>query len=487
MDDSWRMRMGMPALPRRRSMEDTSSGRSVFGNEDTLDPEDFADVYGGPPRSVLLRKFAADYVKPGSANFYEEVFRQRESMTPARKGGRSLPAFRIPARSEGFFGDIFGSDHDDHLRRSRERSRPNSNAKSKSKSNSSSVLSSEELSPLRPVIGDDVALSSFASKLRPISVPCRWNSSTMMPEEHAKKQAAGKPAFPRNRSFHTEHQFMENEYHDNFKSFYNGFPSRRVSSPETISIEPNSYRSVKVSTVDDPELNSSSSAVSSLHQDLEAETGIPDHVLSEQEDDEVMSSYVIEINCDHREGTSETVSIDETIAWFREKSQTQSTEKDLSLRHHDNEQPVEMEGRPTASEFSHQPVDGHGVTRSTEEAGKRNWTAEEEEESEKDMEVELYDEYIRLWSAGKETNIKLLISKLHQILWPDSGWQAIPLTSLTDSSQVKKAYQKARLCLHPDKLQQRGATLPQKYVAEKAFSILQNAWAAFISQDVFLN
>jgi hypothetical protein len=121
----------------------------------------------------------------------------------------------------------------------------------------------------------------------------------------------------------------------------------------------------------------------------------------------------------------------------------------------------------------------------------------------------------RLWSAGRETNIRLLLSTLHlvidifsnlavtyfiyiyiciyiyiyiyiyilqiynvlinewmQILWPDSGWYAIPLTSLVESSQVKKVYQKARLCLHPDKLQQRGATLPQKYVAEKAFSIL---------------
>ena len=60
-----------------------------------------------------------------------------------------------------------------------------------------------------------------------------------------------------------------------------------------------------------------------------------------------------------------------------------------------------------------------------------------------------------------------------QILRPESGWYAIPLKSLLESSQVKKAYQKARLCLHPDKLQQRGATLLQKYVAEKAFSILQ--------------
>lgn len=62
---------------------------------------------------------------------------------------------------------------------------------------------------------------------------------------------------------------------------------------------------------------------------------------------------------------------------------------------------------------------------------------------------------------------------LNQILWADSGWYAIPLTSLIESSQVKKAYQKARLCLHPDKLQQRGATLSQKHLAEKAFSILQ--------------
>lgn len=60
-----------------------------------------------------------------------------------------------------------------------------------------------------------------------------------------------------------------------------------------------------------------------------------------------------------------------------------------------------------------------------------------------------------------------------QILWPRSGWHVTPLTSLMEGSQVKKAYQKARLCLHPDKLQQRGATDMQKYVAEKAFTILQ--------------
>lgn len=189
---------------------------------------------------------------------------------------------------------------------------------------------------------------------------------------------------------------MENEYRENFRSFYNELP-KRVSSPEAISLEPSSYRSVKVS-VDDLELmNSPASVVSSLHQDREAESGFQDHVLpkeeveQEEDEDEVMSSYVIEINFDHREGTSEAVSIDEAIAWAKEKFQTHS-EKDLSMRPHDHEQNVEREGNvlilfdiyseskkkknnkifipydtgtTNASELSDQPIDEHGMIRST--------------------------------------------------------------------------------------------------------------------------
>ncbi|KAL0300573.1 UNVERIFIED_CONTAM: J domain-containing protein required for chloroplast accumulation response 1 [Sesamum radiatum] len=95
--------------------------------------------------------------------------------------------------------------------------------------------------------------------------------------------------------------------------------------------------------------------------------------------------------------------------------------------------------------------------------------------------MQLLDEKIRLWSTGKEADIRLLLSSLHHILWPNSGWLTIPLMNIIDSSQVKLAYQKAQLCLHPDKLQERGATLPEKYIAEKVFSALQvldlSSWA----------
>lgn len=179
MDESWRMRMGAPtrlkpkqSLPPRRSTEETSSRRSAVygGDSEILAAEDFSDVFGGPPRTVLERQFSAgDFSRSSTNPFYEEIFRQPDTVAPARRTGRNLPEFRIPAGregSEGFYSDIFGREEEGDVRRSRSRSK--SISKSKSKSNSSSVLSSEEVSPFRPAAadGDEVLFSSFASKLR---------------------------------------------------------------------------------------------------------------------------------------------------------------------------------------------------------------------------------------------------------------------------------------------------------------------------------
>ncbi|KAJ8762009.1 hypothetical protein K2173_006611 [Erythroxylum novogranatense] len=477
MDESWRMRMGMPAtLPRRGSTEDPVKGPAPRRSMEALDPDDFADVFGGPPRSVLSRKFSEDFTRP-STTFYEEIFRQPEFVTTQKKsGGRSLPAFRIPARGGAFYSDVFGSA--DELRRSVERSR--SNSKGKSESNSSSVLSSEELSPLRRTVAvDDVALSSFASKLRPINVPCRWNSIAMDPEERLRKH--GMPSFHCSPHSHSNSYYMEREYKENLSSSCFRV-SRQVSSPETTILEPNSYPSIKLS-VDDFQLNSPSSPASSLCQEPEAKAGMqcdPTREEMEHEEDEVMSSYVIEINSDHRKGHGEAVSIDEAIAWAKQKFQEHSGFDRQSEKEHS----VEEEEIPVAHEFIVQKTEGHERIQSSMDELKKRDAEKYREQPEKNMELEVLEQEVNLWAASKGTNIGLLLSTLHHILWPDSGWFAIPPTNLIDSSNVRKAYQKARLCLHPDKLQQRGATVQQKFIAEKAFSILQDAWTAFLSQDV---
>lgn len=66
------------------------------------------------------------------------------------------------------------------------------------------------------------------------------------------------------------------------------------------------------------------------------------------------------------------------------------------------------------------------------------------------------------------------LSDFHlQILGSESGWQPVSLTEIITTVAVRKAYRKATLCVHPDKLQQRGASIQQKYICEKVFDLLK--------------
>lgn len=173
-----------------------------------------------------------------------------------------------------------------------------------------------------------------------------------MPEEYPRKQ--GMPAFPCNPAPYVENHVMKAEYDDDSNSIFG--LSQRVSFPETISVEPNSYGSIKVS-IDDLELNSPSSAVSSVCQAPEVKPRIADAGLvpgqeteqdDDYDDDEVMSSYVIEITPDRREGTDEADALDEAIAWAKEKFRTHTSEKEWSIRPHETERIAEMEGDGSA-------------------------------------------------------------------------------------------------------------------------------------------
>ncbi|XP_050878407.1 J domain-containing protein required for chloroplast accumulation response 1 isoform X3 [Lathyrus oleraceus] len=95
------------------------------------------------------------------------------------------------------------------------------------------------------------------------------------------------------------------------------------------------------------------------------------------------------------------------------------------------------------------------------------------------QEIQVIDKKIQQWSKGKEGNIRSLLSTLQYVLWPNCGWKPVPLVDIIEGNAVKRSYQRALLSLHPDKLQQKGATSDQKYIAEKVFDILQEAWTQF--------
>lgn len=106
--------------------------------------------------------------------------------------------------------------------------------------------------------------------------------------------------------------------------------SQHVSSPETISLEPSSYRSVKIS-VDDLEIESPSSDISYGEHDPDPRTRIEEESMQEEEgqeqgDGDFLGSYVIEIATEKREDIDEAVAVEDAIAWVREKSQARKSE-----------------------------------------------------------------------------------------------------------------------------------------------------------------
>ncbi|EPS68726.1 hypothetical protein M569_06042, partial [Genlisea aurea] len=108
----------------------------------------------------------------------------------------------------------------------------------------------------------------------------------------------------------------------------------------------------------------------------------------------------------------------------------------------------------------------------------------QQEQDEKRRLAETLDHDIKRWAAGKEANLRALLSSLQEVLWPECGWRGVSLTDMISSESVKKVYKKASLCIHPDKVQQKGANLEQKYIAEKVFDVLKEAWNKFSADEL---
>lgn len=83
------------------------------------------------------------------------------------------------------------------------------------------------------------------------------------------------------------------------------------------------------------------------------------------------------------------------------------------------------------------------------------------------------------WLAGKKDNIRALLASLDSVLWEGSGWTKPGMADLVEKGRVKRAYMRANLIVHPDKVAQKGGTLEQVVIADMAFDALKTAWAKF--------
>ncbi|XP_076236948.1 cyclin-G-associated kinase [Calliopsis andreniformis] len=80
------------------------------------------------------------------------------------------------------------------------------------------------------------------------------------------------------------------------------------------------------------------------------------------------------------------------------------------------------------------------------------------------------------WTEGKKGNLRALLCSMHTVLWPEAErWQRCEMHQLVTAADVKKAYRKACLAVHPDKQ----AGTPNENIAKLIFMELNNAWSTF--------
>jgi tetratricopeptide (TPR) repeat protein len=83
---------------------------------------------------------------------------------------------------------------------------------------------------------------------------------------------------------------------------------------------------------------------------------------------------------------------------------------------------------------------------------RQNAAQQERDEDEKLRLTDQVEMKMTMWKAGKEDNIRALISSLGSVLWEGVGWKPVGLHELVTPSQVKIKYMRAIGKMHPDKV-----------------------------------
>jgi hypothetical protein len=81
---------------------------------------------------------------------------------------------------------------------------------------------------------------------------------------------------------------------------------------------------------------------------------------------------------------------------------------------------------------------------------------------------------------GQQRPLPTLLSSLHSILWPNSGWSPVTLADVMDKKGCKAAYRAAVKLLHPD--QNSNASAEVQAIAERVFNALNSAFRLYRRQ-----
>ncbi|KAJ1438405.1 DnaJ domain-containing protein [Ochromonadaceae sp. CCMP2298] len=84
-------------------------------------------------------------------------------------------------------------------------------------------------------------------------------------------------------------------------------------------------------------------------------------------------------------------------------------------------------------------------------------------------------------SMKKKRNVRSLLSTMHTVLWEGTRWKTVGLGDLLEPRQVKLAYRKAMLVVHPDHCVT--ATNEHKFISKRIFEAVNEAYNEFLTKE----
>jgi hypothetical protein len=88
------------------------------------------------------------------------------------------------------------------------------------------------------------------------------------------------------------------------------------------------------------------------------------------------------------------------------------------------------------------------------------------------------------WQKQGKGNIRLYLATVQNVLWEGHTWKPIGMMDVVSPVQVKKAWMKVLVNIHPDKVQQKGGTTAQRFVADKVFHTMLEAYNGFAQKEL---
>jgi hypothetical protein len=107
--------------------------------------------------------------------------------------------------------------------------------------------------------------------------------------------------------------------------------------------------------------------------------------------------------------------------------------------------------------------------------------AKAQEQNDRETARAMHAQRLKEWSeeatSGTKKDIRVLLSTLQAVLWPEAKWEPVTMGKLIEPRRVKATFLRACTLVHPDKTS--GMDGVQKYLATQIFHILEAQFRTF--------